>query len=60
MLKSTKKLLTKVKVLKSESNNPYFNIAFENYLFEKGDSSCPTLFLWRNSKSVIIGKNQNP
>lgn len=41
----------------SESLDPYFNLASEEYLLEStaGDS----FMIWRNEKSVIIGKNQN-
>jgi len=39
------------------STDPYFNIASEEYLL---DTSTEDVFmLWRNSPSVIIGKNQN-
>lgn len=42
--------------LSGESLNPYYNLASEQALLEgQGD----IFMLWRNGKSVIIGKNQN-
>ncbi|GAA5984227.1 hypothetical protein JCM11641_005887 [Rhodosporidiobolus odoratus] len=44
----------------SESTNPWFNLAFEDWLFRKTDPERKVLYLYRNSPSVIIGRNQNP
>ncbi|GAA6061099.1 hypothetical protein JCM10212_006130 [Sporobolomyces blumeae] len=44
----------------STSNDPHFNLAYEDWLFRKTDSSERILYLYRNSPSVIIGRNQNP
>ena len=44
----------------SDSVNPYFNLAFEEYLVKHHDSEDQILFLWRNNNTVVIGKNQNP
>lgn len=41
----------------SRTNSPYSNLAAEEYLTENVDS--PTMFLWVNSPSVIMGKFQN-
>lgn len=46
------------KVYKSKSNNPYFNIALEQYLLFNQDADV-SLYLWQNECSVIIGRNQN-
>ncbi|EMR10134.1 hypothetical protein PNEG_01412 [Pneumocystis murina B123] len=43
----------------SMSYSPYVNLSFENYLFHN-HSTTALLFLYRNDKSVIIGRNQNP
>lgn len=37
--------------------NPYFNHAIEDYLMENFNEEC--FMLWRNTKSVLVGKNQN-
>lgn len=42
---------------KNLSTDPYFNMAAEEYLLDcfKGD----IILLWRNDKTVVVGKNQN-
>ena len=44
----------------STSNDPYLNLAFEQYLFSNVKSNDRILYLWRNSETVVIGKFQNP
>lgn len=44
-------------ILYSQSSNPYFNIATEEYLFKHLTENF--FFLYRNKPSVIIGKHQN-
>ncbi|GAA5858404.1 hypothetical protein JCM5353_003957 [Sporobolomyces roseus] len=44
----------------SDSNNPHFNLAFEDWLFRKTDPEERILYMYRNTPSVIIGRNQNP
>ncbi|KAF9585568.1 Biotin/lipoate A/B protein ligase, partial [Lunasporangiospora selenospora] len=44
----------------SKINDPWTNLAFEEWLFRNSDPETYILFLYRNSKSVIIGRNQNP
>ena len=38
----------------------YWNLATEEYLYENLDKTHPTLLLYRNNKSVVIGRHQNP
>ena len=47
-----------MKYIKSNTNDPYFNLAMEEYLTKNINESI--LYLYQNSPSVIIGKNQNP
>ena len=49
-----------VDVLRAESNNIMFNLATEEYMFDHLPLVNPLLFLWRNTKTIIIGKHQNP
>ena len=49
-----------VEVLTAESTNSIFNLATEEFLYEHFDIKNPTLFLWRNDKTIIMGKHQNP
>ena len=51
---------TKIKVMISETLNPWFNLATEDYIFRDMDPEIPILFLWRNQETVVIGRFQNP
>ncbi|MBC7428029.1 MAG: lipoate--protein ligase [Bacteriovorax sp.] len=55
-----KKSSQKVRVLISETFDPWFNIATEEWIFRDMDPSIQILFLWRNDKTVVIGRFQNP
>ncbi|WP_352336471.1 lipoate--protein ligase [Psychrobacter sp. 16-MNA-CIBAN-0192] len=55
----------KLRILKSAVTNPWFNLATEDWIFNTlgNDKKAPhshTLFLWRNSETVVIGRSQNP
>ena len=42
----------------NNSNNPYYNLAFEEYMVrQRGINSA--FFIWQNKPVVVIGKNQN-
>lgn len=45
-------------ILISPSNNPFFNLALEEYLFKKSDEDLFILYI--NEPSVICGKHQIP
>ena len=50
---------TDCRIIVSNSTNPFFNIAFEQYLFNSPASAEEkVLYLWRNEPSVIIGRFQ--
>lgn len=40
-----------------KGNDPYFNLAAEEYLLK--ECKEPIFRLWRNASSIIVGKNQN-
>eukprot|EP00736_Rhodelphis_marinus_P006058 Rmarinus@m.3874 len=50
----------RVKIYRSATVNPFFNLATEDWLFRSGDPTYQTMFLWRNEPTVVIGKHQNP
>ncbi len=52
--------MKKIRIMISDITNPWFNLATEDWIFSELDSNCQTLFLWRNSETVVIGRNQNP
>lgn len=41
-----------------DNTNPYYNLAFEEQLFETAHKII--FFLWQNENTVVIGRNQNP
>ena len=47
-----------MKTLISHSNDPYFNLAWEEYIFKHIECDEDILLLWRNAPSVIVGRNQ--
>ncbi|MFC4892738.1 lipoate--protein ligase [Pseudofrancisella aestuarii] len=49
-----------MKIYLSQSNNPYFNLALENWIFLEALESDKILFLWQNNPCVVIGRAQNP
>ena len=51
---------TKRVVYVSEINDPATNCCIEKYLAETVEADNGILLLWRNDKSVFIGRNQNP
>ncbi|MEG1981263.1 MAG: lipoate--protein ligase [Clostridia bacterium] len=46
-----------MKLIVNKNTSPYFNLACEEYLLKSQNDSC--VMLWRNEKSVIVGRNQN-
>lgn len=46
-----------MKVLKSNSTDPYFNMAMEEYFLDTFPGEC--IILWRNQNTVVVGRNQN-
>ena len=46
-----------MKLLILNTNDPYYNLAVEEYIFDNCEEE--TFILWQNEPSVVIGKNQN-
>lgn len=58
-------MTTKVRVLVSETFDPWFNLATEDWIFrdmlsDEELEDTKILFLWRNDNTVVIGRFQNP
>lgn len=45
--------------LETNSHDPCFNLAFEEYAFSHFDSSQDYFMLWQNDNAIIVGKYQN-
>lgn len=46
-------------IIKSNTPDPYVNLAAEEYLTKRVRRGETILFLWQNADTVVIGKNQN-
>ncbi|MCS3408900.1 lipoate--protein ligase A [Serratia sp. AKBS12] len=51
--------MTSLRLLISDSYDPWFNLAVEECIFREMNSQV-ILFLWRNAETVVIGQAQNP
>lgn len=45
--------------IRNDSNDPYYNMAVEEYVIKNMDPSQEYFFLWQNRPVVVVGKNQN-
>lgn len=45
--------------IESNSRDPYFNLALEEYVFEKLDRSQEYFILWQNANTIVVGNYQN-
>jgi len=52
--------MSSVRVLHSDSHDPWFNLAVEDTIFRAMPATQRILFLWRNADTVVIGRGQNP
>lgn len=50
----------KLKIIRTETTNPYINLAAEEFLTFNAQDDELVLYLWQNAHTVVIGKNQNP
>lgn len=49
-----------LRLLISDSYDPWFNLAVEETIFRQMPTTQRVLFLWRNADTVVIGRAQNP
>ncbi|MCE9882446.1 lipoate--protein ligase A [Hafnia paralvei] len=52
--------MTTLRLLISDSYDPWFNLAVEECIFRQMSPTQRVLFLWRNNDTVVIGRAQNP
>ena len=52
-------MIKKLYVINTYCEDPYLNLATEQYLLEHQQPDSCTLYLWQNKNTVVIGKNQN-
>lgn len=48
------------RILRSTSVSPHFNLSVEHHLLNNPPSIEPSLFIYKNRPSLVIGRNQNP
>ena len=52
-------MITSIKAVVTDSTEPFHNIALESRLLDVCDGHTVYMYLWRNDKTVVIGKFQN-
>ncbi len=52
--------MSTLRLLISESCDPWFNLAVEEAIFRQMPPTQRVMFLWRNADTVVIGRAQNP
>lgn len=52
--------MSRLRLLISESFDPWFNLAVEETIFRQMSADQRVMFLWRNADTVVIGRAQNP
>ena len=48
-----------MKYITNLSNNPWYNLAFEEYCFKNLPEDEDYVIFWINEPAIIVGKNQN-
>lgn len=52
-------MIDRIRLFKTESVDPYLNLAVEEVLMEQVEPGECVLYLWQNENTVVIGRNQN-
>lgn len=48
-----------INLIISKSNDPAYNLAVEEYLTYHYKTTDPILYIWQNSNTIVVGRNQN-
>ena len=51
--------ISPIRIIYSQSVDPWFNLALEEYLLRQCAKNQIMLYLWQNEQTVVIGRNQN-
>lgn len=49
-----------MQIVRTDNTNPFFNAALEAYLYRHRPENTSIAIIYRNERSVMIGRNQNP
>ena len=49
-----------MQIYSTDTTNPFYNLAVEDWLFNHLSIEQPVMFLWQNAPCVVIGRAQNP
>ena len=48
-----------MRAIQSPSTDPRFNLALEQYIFDQMPRNRSYLMLWRNDRTIVVGKHQD-
>lgn len=49
-----------IRIIRTNTNDPWWNLAVEEYMLDRVESGQCILYLWQNENTIVIGRNQNP
>lgn len=52
--------MKRARIIISTGLDPWKNLSIEEYLVRNLEDGVVTLYLWKNDKTVVVGKHQNP